>query len=140
MTALLSLHLSSPTTADAQPARHAVRDAVAAACDDSTAADAEIVAGELIANAMLHAPGPIRIDVDRRGNQVRIEVTDQRVDAAPLPGRTPDVDATRGRGLAIVAAVAADWGWTVDADHGSKTVHAALDCGSRPPTTRAGAG
>jgi anti-sigma regulatory factor (Ser/Thr protein kinase) len=141
VTPLLSLHLASPRTADAGPARHAVRDCVAAVCDAATVDDAELVAGELIANAVLHAPGPIRVDVAHTGDELRIAVTDHHVDAVPEWEPTGDADddppsidhGTRGRGLAIVTAVAADWGWVIDADEGTKTVHATLTCAAATP-------
>jgi anti-sigma regulatory factor (Ser/Thr protein kinase) len=100
-----------------------------------------VVAGELIANAVLHAPGPIRIDVDRLGRDVRIAVTDTGRDAAPRPGVAPEATATRGRGLLIIAALSTGWGWTADDAAGTKTVHATVACGhsSDIPRTKADA-
>ncbi|MGW6689554.1 ATP-binding protein [Streptomyces sp. NPDC054961] len=85
----------------------------------SLAEDVELVVGELAANAVLHGRVPgrdfeIRIAYD--GLRVRVEVSDARGDKVPpetLPETRPGVDgwsAEGGRGLALVQAVAREWG------------------------------
>ncbi|MGD3108939.1 ATP-binding protein [Streptomyces sp. YGL11-2] len=66
---------------------------------------AELMAGELLSNAVQHA-GPRAITVAARcdGNAIRVEVSDSSRDL-PLP-RSPTEDDEHGRGLFIVAALA----------------------------------
>ncbi|MER5732463.1 ATP-binding protein [Streptomyces sp. NPDC002138] len=79
------------------------------------AEDVELVVGELAANAVLHGRVPgrdfeVRLGYD--GLRVRVEVSDARGDAAP-PEVLPEADpcwAESGRGLALVQAVAREWG------------------------------
>lgn len=79
------------------------------------AEDVELVVGELAANAVLHGRVPgrdfeIRLGYD--GLRVRVEVSDARGDREP-PEAADAVDpwsAEHGRGLALVRAVAREWG------------------------------
>jgi anti-sigma regulatory factor (Ser/Thr protein kinase) len=101
-------------------AARAAREHVAAELDrrgiDGTAADdAVIVVSELAANAVRHGAPPIRLRLDFSPARLRITVTDH--------GDVPDPrvvlaapDAGHGRGLAMVAALAADTGWARDGD------------------------
>ena len=77
------------------------------ACDD-----AELVASELAANAFAHArpPATLRLDV---GPAVRITVTSRAGTTEPILTPAPETP-SGGRGLALVAAVATDWGWRRD--------------------------
>ncbi|GAA0647543.1 hypothetical protein GCM10009535_26640 [Streptomyces thermocarboxydovorans] len=81
--------------------------------------DAELIACELITNAILHAdparrtrPGHCRLTLERPARHaVRIEVSDN---SAALPAkREPGEDEPGGRGLVLVEALAADWGVTL---------------------------
>ncbi|WP_210593647.1 ATP-binding protein [Streptomyces sp. GESEQ-35] len=66
---------------------------------------AEVVASELITNAVRHAhEGPISADADLNDKALRIAVTDTSSDV-PEVG-LPDADAEDGRGLFLVAALA----------------------------------
>jgi anti-sigma regulatory factor (Ser/Thr protein kinase) len=74
--------------------------------------DAETVASELIANAVAHAPAPVvtlALTWMERSMALGIVVTDP----SPLPPvkRAPTKDAEHGRGLHIVEALSARWGW-----------------------------
>nr|WSX54569.1 ATP-binding protein [Streptomyces sp. NBC_00974] len=98
----------------------------------SLAEDVELVVGELAANAVLHGRVPgrdfeIRLDYD--GLRVRVEVSDARGDKEP-PEALPDVgpwSAEGGRGLALVQAVAREWGVAPRGPGGpGKTVWACL--------------
>ena len=80
------------------------------ACDD-----ARLIASELSTNAMLHARTDFRVTLrsDGRGH-LRIEVRDG---TGPMPTPvTPSQDATSGRGLVLVDALATSWGTRVDGD------------------------
>jgi len=106
----------------ARQARSAVRRALAAWGIDDPDGDAELLASELVANAAEHASGPIRLALRRHahpGGQhgITCEVTDTSP-GLPVPGQArPDDE--RGRGLAIVAALAATSG--VRAEPADKT-------------------
>ncbi len=88
---------------------------------------------ELAANAVVHGRVPgrdFRLSLVLHGNgRLRIEVTDTRGERLPpAPDRltAPDGDATSGRGLLIVDALADRWGVTVGPVP-RKTVWAELD-------------
>ncbi len=71
-------------------------------------ADLELVLGEILANTVEHAPGLVEIDVDWRGDDLRMAVTDSgttlaRIDTSSLP----DPFDENGRGLALVRMLAA---------------------------------
>ena len=86
--------------------------------------DSCIVVTELVTNAILHAGSAptVRVSVDAR--RIHIEVTD---DDPTLPlGRSAGEDATSGRGLRLVEALAAGWGST-RLDTGGKVVWCELE-------------
>lgn len=106
----------------------AARAYVRAACEvwdvDAEAREsAEIVVTELVTNAVEHASSASTVDVVRRDASFRLAVRDW--DTAALPAATlPPASAARGRGLAMVAAVAHDWGVLTHPD--GKTVWAEM--------------
>jgi anti-sigma regulatory factor (Ser/Thr protein kinase) len=86
--------------------------------------DALLVVGELVSNAVLHATGPITLVLDLREQGVCVEVID---DSPAMPStRTLSDTRTNGRGLAIVAAVAREWG-VQRLSTGGKSVWAAIN-------------
>jgi serine/threonine-protein kinase RsbW len=79
--------------------------------------EAEIVASELLTNAVRHArplsDGTIRVRWKIRGDVVEVEVTDGGGESVPRPApRT--VWLSSGRGLRIVRSIAHEWGVTED--------------------------
>ncbi|MBB1255790.1 ATP-binding protein [Streptomyces alkaliterrae] len=70
--------------------------------------DLELLSGEAIANAVLHTTEPCSVRVRWTGALLRVEVTD----AAPERPAQPDQEpyAENGRGLLLIASLAADWG------------------------------
>ena len=93
----------------ARHARSAVRAALAAWGMTDPAGDAELLASELAANAAEHAGGPISLAVTRHREPggrpgITCEVTD--TSTQPPQPRRAGPDAERGRGLAILAALA----------------------------------
>jgi len=89
--------------------------------------DAELVASELVTNAVLHARTNVRLKVALESDTVRIDVFDGN---SRLPTMVPcGLDATSGRGLALVAALATAWGIEQQGD--GKSIWAEI--GSRDP-------
>jgi anti-sigma regulatory factor (Ser/Thr protein kinase) len=83
---------------------------------------AELVVTELVTNAVLHAKTEIVVRVDLGREGLRLEVID-RSPRRPI-ARHYSAEATTGRGLGLVAAVADRWG--VQPDRDGKTVWAEL--------------
>ncbi|MCU1595331.1 MAG: ATP-binding region ATPase domain protein [Frankiales bacterium] len=80
---------------------------------------AVLLTSEVVTNAVEHAgPGPVRLSADGRPDRVRVEVCDDS-DVQPVV-RPLDEEATSGRGLSMVAALATTWG--VTARHPGKAV------------------
>lgn len=75
--------------------------------------DAALCAGELVSNAILHARAPFTVGLRRLPGGLRMDVHDDRPDLWPVLVPAQPIErelATTGRGLAIVAALAARWG------------------------------
>jgi GAF domain-containing protein/anti-sigma regulatory factor (Ser/Thr protein kinase) len=102
-----SLHLAGQP--DTVPyARRWVSEALTGTEAEMLVPDAELVVSELVTNALLHAGPPVTLRVEVTPPKVRIEVGDtSRVTPVRALARS---DAMTGRGLALVAALARDWG------------------------------
>jgi anti-sigma regulatory factor (Ser/Thr protein kinase) len=108
-----SATLQTELPADLTSARHArsaVRQALAAWRMEHLCGDAELLASELVANAAEHGDGtPISLALRRHTEPGgRPGITCEVTDTSPAMARPADPapDAERGRGLAIVAALA----------------------------------
>jgi anti-sigma regulatory factor (Ser/Thr protein kinase) len=101
----------------ASRARQLARKAVATYSDDVIDTVAVLVT-ELVANAVLHARTDLCFSLDITPPLIRISVTDQSTRVPALRDYDPS-DAT-GRGLALVDALAANWG--VDSTDDGKSV------------------
>ncbi len=116
----------------ARQARSAVRHALTAWGMDDPDGDAELLASELVANAAEHSGGPVGLALRRHAQPdgqrgITCEVTDTSP-GMPRPGRArPDDE--RGRGLAIVTALADASGVRAEAD--GKTTWFTLALGER---------
>ncbi len=81
-------------------------------------ADALLCVTELVANAIVHSRAPFVVLVRRVGEGLRIDVVDDRPGQLPVvvprDGTASDItlQASTGRGLQIVASLAARWGYT----------------------------
>jgi len=104
-----------------------VSDLVQHAFPTDTAYNASLILGEFLTNAVQHGEplddDTIDICWGAWDGLVRVEVTDGGAITVPVAGDAPAV-ALRGRGLAIVAALATSWGVRTEPD--STTVWAAL--------------
>ncbi|MFE1776405.1 ATP-binding protein [Streptomyces sp. NPDC059008] len=99
-------------------ARRLVRDALGTWHLDHLADAGELIASELVANAVCHAGGrSIRLAVSRPSARlVRIAVVDRS--PARLPSmHVPEYGAEHGRGLLLVDAFADQWGCDVLGSH-----------------------
>ena len=77
-----------------------------------------LMVSELVTNAVLHTHGLLRLEITVQDGDLYVGVVDDAPEA-PAP-RDPSLEATGGRGLLIVDALAQKWGFTRGA--GSKTV------------------
>ncbi|MER5752265.1 ATP-binding protein [Streptomyces sp. NPDC002088] len=74
---------------------------------------AELIASELISNAVLHTKGPAALRVRWSGGVLRIGAWDADPEPPEPPGRLEDLtdDAEGGRGMVLARACADVWGW-----------------------------
>ncbi|MEU9120040.1 ATP-binding protein [Streptomyces sp. NPDC048506] len=70
--------------------------------------DLELLAGELITNAVVHTGAPCVVCIRWTGRRIRVEVTDTDTRDAEL--KTPPPSDEHGRGLLLVDVLAAAWG------------------------------
>jgi serine phosphatase RsbU (regulator of sigma subunit)/anti-sigma regulatory factor (Ser/Thr protein kinase) len=94
----------------AAAARKMVREAVTAAVSDVTPELLEamlLVTSELVTNSLRHGEPPVLLTLDRRRARLRLTVSDQG-SKTPRP-RLAGPDATGGRGLFLVSALATAW-------------------------------
>ncbi|MDQ4070984.1 MAG: PAS domain S-box protein [Actinomycetota bacterium] len=117
-------------------ARRLVAEAVTGSGHAELADGATLLVSEVVTNAVLHAGSELRLRCRPTRFGVRVEVSDR----SPLiPSvRHYEPEATTGRGLALVSALATSWG--VDRDGDGKTVWFELDdgAGDDRESTRAG--
>ena len=118
-------------TFDAQPgsvrdARHFLRECLEAWSADAFGLSGEQVVSELATNAALHAHSEYTVHLRLDADSLLVEVSDS---STILPHeRRYALDATTGRGLMLVDALAADWG--VQASPTGKTVWCRIDADS----------
>ena len=70
----------------------------------------ELLISELVSNVVCHTGSAPEVVVRLTTDRVHLEVTDSDP-RPPLPRNAARTD-THGRGLALVTALALDWGWT----------------------------
>lgn len=136
-----------PTSASAAQARRATTSALRRSQLAGLAADVGLVVSELVTNAVLHARSQVEVRMSLLAPGVRLEVADDGSGVVELPRPAHlafdeelgvELEATTGRGLLIVTALADDWG--VDTRPGGKVVWAELGTGrSRHQPESAGA-
>ena len=110
------------TTAAAVTARERMRGTFGAVLAPERLADAQLAVTELVANAVVHGTGDIRLRMRVEGGRLYGEVIDEGGGFEHAIRRRTASDVT-GRGLGIVAALADEWG----IHEGSTHVWFALD-------------
>jgi anti-sigma regulatory factor (Ser/Thr protein kinase) len=98
------------SASDIREVRASVRDVCGAhGMDHDRCADAQLAVSELVGNALRHGTPPIDVEVRWRDGHVLLSVADEAA-ALPQPRQAVSAGAESGRGLQLVAAVAAAWG------------------------------
>lgn len=77
-----------------------------------------LLASELVTNALLYAEGRIRVGVAADDGRVRISVRDRST--APARPKQVGIEATSGRGLALVDRLSTAWGVDLMPDDGKE--------------------
>lgn len=111
-----------PAATSPRAARHFVADLLRRWGLDAHVEAATVIVSELSTNGVLHAKTPFEVILSRRGAALRIAVRDAS-SVMPVMSEHP-IDETTGRGLAIVVALARDWG--IEPEPTGKTVWADL--------------
>ncbi|HYO39402.1 MAG TPA: SpoIIE family protein phosphatase [Nocardioidaceae bacterium] len=88
----------------------------------SLAETVALVVSELVTNALVHTAGPATLEIRRQQDRIRVLVTDEHA-RVPRPQHAGE-DATGGRGMLLVEALAEQWG--VEPSGTGKTVWAEL--------------
>lgn len=99
--------------------------------DEDVLNDVAVVLTELATNAVMHAETPFSVTVIENASMVRISVSDTN----PGPPIRHDLDLMAdigGRGVALIAALASDWGFEIRS--GGKIVWAELSCSAAGST------
>lgn len=124
-TALIAFTLPS-TPYSVRIARFYVRAALNEHGLGEYATDAETVTSELVTNAITHAGGPaVRVEVLHLAGSGAVSVIVADNSPEPPVLRAPDAESVQWRGLHIVDALSARWGWTPQG--AGKAVYAILN-------------
>lgn len=79
---------------------------------------AELLATELVTNAVRHTSGSTALRLTRRSGALRIAAWDEDPQAPDAPACAAASEAETGRGLMLVQACADAWGWQPEARYG----------------------
>lgn len=107
----MTRHLLPDGHAAAAVARSVVTEALAGRPDLD---DIVLATSELVANAVAHGAPPVELHVDSGSDGARVTVVSTHTGGEPT-ARVAHQEASHGRGLALVARLAHDWGWEVRA-------------------------
>jgi anti-sigma regulatory factor (Ser/Thr protein kinase) len=84
----------------------------------------QLVLTELVTNALRHAPGGMRVEIELHVDRITLSVTDPLAYSGPLAPLEVEPASQTGRGLTIVNTLSAEWG--VRQESVGKTVWARL--------------
>lgn len=101
--------------ASAAKARDFVRKTLVRWTHEEVVEDAELLATELVTNAVVHAKSAVEVRLRRLSDRVRVEVADTGGGALQL--READEDDVSGRGLLLVEGLSRAWGTSSDGAH-----------------------
>jgi Histidine kinase-like ATPase domain len=93
-------------------AREAIEERFAGSLEPFVLEAMQLIASELITNAVEHSTGEISLCVAVHDRRARIEVTDGSADCEPIITPLGDELAAGGRGLRLVEAFSTQWGCT----------------------------
>jgi len=99
-------------------------------------AAAEVIFGEIVGNAIVHAPGPLVVEVDWPEGRATLHVTDEGPPIRVIQNLPHDPMAEHGRGLAVANRLARGLSAVVSAT--GKTVNAKLPVRLAAPATAYG--
>jgi anti-sigma regulatory factor (Ser/Thr protein kinase) len=86
-------------------------------CGDDDMHTAELLATELVTNAVKHTPTPVvTVSATMVGHRLRVGVLDAVPEAPPPQPVLAPAQADGGRGLWLVQRLASRWGWESHAD------------------------
>lgn len=88
---------------------------------ESAVDDLQLLASELITNAIRYGKNPVAVRLITRVGVLRLEVTDGNIHHLPVPRVAQHTD-SHGRGLPLVDAIATDWGVAIESSGARKTV------------------
>ncbi|BFO18066.1 hypothetical protein SHKM778_44540 [Streptomyces sp. KM77-8] len=123
----------SPTACSS--ARSVIRDVLGRWDLDDLVPTAELLASELVSNALRHASGPLRLTLERVSG-LRCLVSDGSADLPRPADAGPDDEG--GRGLLLVDMLAARWGCEVGPEGKNVWFELSGDTGDGGPRTRGG--
>lgn len=75
--------------------------------------DAQLLATELVTNALRHARGPIGVHAHIRDGFLHLEVRDSAAECPPVR-RVATPDDETGRGIELVEKLSSRWGWQAE--------------------------
>ena len=111
----VSAHIDLAPTPSAAPAgRHFVREQLEQAVGSNVLDDVLLLSSELVTNAVLHARTSLHLGVTYDEESVLVTVKDESAATPRLkPGEADESArfAENGRGMALVAGIAHDFGW-----------------------------
>jgi anti-sigma regulatory factor (Ser/Thr protein kinase) len=120
-------------------ARDFVRAGLQADTSSAQLDDVLLLTSELVTNAVVHARTDLHLGVTWDGSSVLVTVQDQ----GPPPDRervratvTSDFEEESGRGMAIIAALATDFGWRLLPDGVGKVMWFVLALAASPPRNK----
>lgn len=108
--------------------------------DDDLVHSAVLLTSEIVTNALLHAGTVMELGIGRTGDEIMVTLADGKDTVPRLPRRalTTEELLETSRGMAVIVALAADFGWLLLPDRSGKVVWFTLRINGDTPTNDAG--